>query len=353
MAQPLPEIDLQSIEKDALDALERVSSLPDVDALHARFLGRKDGQLTSVLRNLATLPPEEKKRVGQEANRIRTVLEEKISAKQSSLRAAALSANLEKEQVDLTLPGTPVQRGHSHPILKTIREITSIFKNIGFDVAEGPELESDQFNFTDLNIPENHPARDMHDTFYLDGQKLLLRTHTSPVQIRVMKETKPPIRLISPGRVFRHEATDATHAAIFHQVEGLVVAEGVTFGDLKGLLTYFAEKYFGPATKVRFMPSYFPFVEPGAQMDVQCFMCHGSRKTGNGQNCPLCKATGWIEMLGAGMVHPQVLRNVGYDAEKYTGLAFGMGVERIMMTRSEIRDIRYFLESDLRFLEQF
>ena len=345
-------MDLQSIERDALEALDNVASVSDMEALYTRFLGRKEGELTSVLRGLAALPPEEKKKVGQEANRVRTLLEEKFTSKQKTLQISSLNSNLEKDRVDLTLPGHPMPRGHAHPILSAIREISRIFRNIGFDIAEGPEVETDQHNFTDLNIPENHPARDMHDTFYLSNS-LLLRTHTSPVQIRVMRSTQPPIRLISPGRVFRHEATDATHAAIFHQIEGLVIDEGVSFADLKGVLTTFAETYFGASTRVRFMPSYFPFVEPGAQMDVQCFLCQGTKKLAAGGPCNLCKATGWIEMLGAGMVHPQVLRNVGYDPEKYSGFAFGMGVERILMTRAQVRDIRYFLESDLRFLEQF
>jgi phenylalanyl-tRNA synthetase alpha chain len=316
-------------------------------------LGRKEGELTKILRNLATLPPDEKKQLGQAANQLRSTLEEKFSAKQKALQAAALSVNLESQKIDVTLPGTLFQRGHSHPILQAIDEISEIFRHIGFEVVDGPEVETDQNNFTDLNIPENHPARDMHDTFYLSTGKLLMRTHTSPVQIRVMKSMKPPVRIISPGRVYRHEATDATHAALFHQIEGLVVDENISFADLKGTLTYFAEKYFGSSTKVRFMPSYFPFVEPGAQMDVTCFFCGGSKRTKTGEPCGLCKATGWIEMLGAGMVHPQVLRNVGYDPKKYTGFAFGMGVERIVMTRSQVRDIRSFLESDLRFLEQF
>lgn len=346
-------MDLQSLERDALKDLEEASTLEAVSALHIRYLGRKEGQLTSVLRNLAQLSPDEKKRVGQEANRLRDLLEEKFQSKEKTLKSASLNAGLQSQQIDLSLTGTSFERGHAHPILQTIREISRIFERIGFNAAEGPEVEHDQFNFTDLNIPENHPARDMHDTFYLNVDKLLLRTHTSPVQVRVMKATPPPIRLISPGRVYRHEATDATHAAVFHQIEGLVVDKGITFADLKGTLTYFAEEYFGSQTKVRFLPSYFPFVEPGAQMDVQCFMCKGSRALPTGEPCSLCKATGWIEMLGAGMVHPQVLRNVGYDDKKLTGFAFGMGVERINMVRSQIRDIRYFLDSDLRFLEQF
>jgi phenylalanyl-tRNA synthetase alpha chain len=346
-------IDLASLEKDALAALGNTQTLADVEAFHASYLGRKDGKLTSVLRSLATLSPEEKKRVGQEANRVRDTLDAAYAEKKNHFASAALLSNLESQRVDLSLPGHPFPRGHEHPILSTIRDIIGVFQRLGFDVAEGPEVETDQFNFTDLNIPADHPARDMHDTFYVDGGSLLLRTHTSPVQIRVMKNAPPPLRLISPGRVFRHEATDATHAAVFHQVEGLVVDKNVSFADLKGTLTHFAENFFGKKTKVRFMPSYFPFVEPGAQMDVQCFACGGTTFVKPGVPCGLCKATGWIEMLGAGLVHPQVLRNVGLDPEQWSGFAFGMGVERIVMTRSHVTDIRQFLDGDLRFIEQF
>jgi phenylalanyl-tRNA synthetase alpha chain len=346
-------IDLASLEKNALAALEQTRTLADVEAFHARYLGRKDGELTSVLRSLATLSPEEKKRIGQEANRVRDALDAAYTNKKNNFASAALLSHLETQRVDLSLPGHPFARGHEHPILSTIRDITHVFERLGFDVAEGPEVETDQFNFTDLNIPADHPARDMHDTFYVADGSLLLRTHTSPVQIRVMKNAKPPLRLISPGRVFRHEATDATHAAVFHQVEGLVIDKNVSFADLKGTLTHFAEKFFGKKIKVRFMPSYFPFVEPGAQMDVQCFVCGGSGSLKTGAPCGLCKATGWIEMLGAGLVHPQVLRNVGLDPEQWSGFAFGMGVERIVMTRSRVNDIRHFIDGDLRFIEQF
>ena len=346
-------MDLQAIEREALEALERAASLEEVESLQIRFLGRKEGRLTAVLRSLGTLPPEEKKRLGQEANRLRVLLEERIGDRQRTFERSRLDANLQSERVDLTLPGRALPYGHSHLILKTIDQMIEIFRHIGFDAVEGPEVEFDQFNFTDLNIPADHPARDMHDTFYIEGGSLLLRTHTSPVQIRVMKNAKPPLRLISPGRVFRHEATDATHAAAFHQVEGLVIDKNVSFADLKGTLTYFAENFFGKQTKVRFMPSYFPFVEPGAQMDVQCFVCNGTKFAKPGVPCGLCKATGWIEMLGAGLVHPQVLRNVGVDPEQWSGFAFGMGVERIVMTRMHVKDIRHFLDGDLRFIEQF
>jgi phenylalanyl-tRNA synthetase alpha chain len=247
--------------------------------------------------------------------------------------------------------------------------MTAIFAQLGFEPAEGPEAESDSYNFTDLNILKDHPARDLHDTFYLDAREkkgdeaLLMRTHTSPVQVRLMsalaakakKENAPlpPVRMIAPGRVFRHEATDATHAAVFHQVEGLAVDRNIGFSDLKGILTYFARRLLGNDLQVRFRPSYFPFVEPGAEMDVQCFMCKGTKKMPSGENCTVCRGNGWVEILGAGMVHPQVLRNVGYDPEIMSGFAFGIGVERIVMALHQIRDIRYFLESDLRFLEQF
>ncbi len=349
--------DLQAIERDALSELERASSLPDLEALNNKYLGRKDGALTKILRNLGSLPPEEKKSLGQAANTLRLRLEETIAAKQKAFEQSALQNKLQSQRIDTTLPGVRIKRGLSHPILETIREISGIFRHMGFDVAEGPDIETDFNNFTALNIPKDHPARDLHDTFYLDlndkdGSPTLLRTHTSPVQIRLMQKVKPPVRIIAPGRVYRHEATDAPHAAIFHQIEGLSVDRDVSFADLKGTLTTFAKAYFGAETRARFRPSYFPFVEPGAEMDMQCFACRGAKRINNAP-CSLCKATGWIEMLGAGMVHPQVLRNVGYDPEKYTGFAFGMGIERIVMTRAKVRDIRAFLESDLRFLEQF
>ncbi len=356
-------MDLQTIQRTALEDLERVGTTAELDTLEARVLGRKDGELTQILRNLGNLPVEERKTIGQSANQLRIILEEKFGDKRKTLQASQLANQLESQKVDATMPGSPLARGHSHLIIQTIHEITQIFRAIGFEPVEGPDIETDYFNFASLNFPENHPARDQHDTFYVankgqvgldeKGQPFLMRTHTSPVQIRFMKAVKPPIRIIAPGRVFRHEAVDATHAANFYQIEGLAVDTDISFADLKGVLTHFAQKYFGEDTQVRFRPGFFPFVEPGAEMDLQCFLCHGAKVNPQGGPCPICKASGWIEMLGAGMVHPQVLRNVGIDPKKYTGFAFGMGIERIVMTRYQVRDIRLFMESDLRFLEQF
>ncbi|OVE76561.1 phenylalanine--tRNA ligase subunit alpha [bacterium F11] len=343
-------MDLKELEKEAFEALDQIKTLPDMESLYTRYLGRKEGQLTKILRSLGSLPPEEKKAIGREANQLRTLLEEKISLKKKTLEDNVLDQRIKDQQIDLTLPGRAHPQGRSHPILQTIDEICDIFKSIGFQIVVGPDIETDFHNFTALNIPQNHPARDMHDTFYLNlndslckqkNQPLLLRTHTSPVQIQLMKKVKPPVRIVAPGRVYRHEAIDATHAAIFHQIEGLVIDEKISFADLKGTLSYFVHQYFGKNKKVRFRPSYFPFVEPGAEMDMEWPLKKGS------------SASNWMEILGAGMVHPQVLRNVGYDPKKYTGFAFGMGIERIVMARYQIPDIRYFLESDLRFLEQF
>ncbi len=352
-------MDLDAIDREARADLGRAASLADIEALQSKYLGRKDGRLTSILRNLGTLSPEEKKKVGQRANELRVSLETDIAAKRQTFESDSLQKNLAGQKIDLSLPGDAFVRGTAHPILSTIREICDIFRRLGFSAVEGPEIETDQNNFTDLNIPANHPARDMHDTFYVEpakgdtGAPWVLRTHTSPVQIRVMKQMSPPVRVVSPGRVFRHEATDATHAAVFHQVEGLAVDENISFADLKATLAFFAEEFFGPKTRVRFSPSYFPFVEPGAQMEVSCFACGGTGRVPTGDACSICKTTGWIELLGAGMVHPQVLRNVGYDPARVTGFAFGMGVERLLMTRAQVRDIRAFLESDIRFLGQF
>lgn len=346
-------MDIASLEREALGELEKVSSLSEIETFYTKYLGRKDGALTQVLKSLGSMPHEERKSLGQAANQLRTLLEEKYAVRQKEFQSASLNAQLSQEKIDVTLPGVPLRRGTSHPIVKAIEDICGIFKQLGFQVAGGPEVESDFNNFTALNIPANHPARDLHDTFYLDKSNLLMRTHTSPIQIRLMQKVKPPVRIIGPGRVFRHEAVDATHASIFHQIEGLAIDTDISFADLKGVLIQFAKSYFGDYQKVRFRPGYFPFVEPGAEIDVACFVCQGSKRNAEGQPCSLCKATGWIEMLGAGMVHPQVLRNVGYDPNKVQGYAFGMGIERVVMTRFGVRDIRHFLESDLRFLEQF
>ncbi len=356
-------MDLTSIERDALADVERIGTLSDLEAFQTTYLGRKEGRLTQVLRTLGNLSPEEKKQIGQAANQLRALLEEKIARKKQSLEQSSLLSALESSKLDTSLPGTSLTRGHSHPIAGAIREISHIFRSIGFEAVEGPEIETDFNNFTALNIPQHHPARDLHDTFYLNlasekgggsqENPWLLRTHTSPVQIRLMQAVKPPVRIVAPGRVYRHEAVDATHAAVFHQIEGLAIDTDITFADLKGSLKYFAQTFFQSDLQVRFRPGYFPFVEPGAEMDVQCFLCHGAKHLKDGTPCRLCKATGWIELLGAGMVHPNVLRNVGYDPAQVTGFAFGMGIERMVMTRMGIRDIRLFLESDLRFLEQF
>lgn len=351
-------MDLSLLEREAFEELEKTETLQSLEEYVIRFLGRKEGKLNLVLKGLGSLSPEEKKSVGQKANEIRSNLEAKISEKRKVFQSALLNEKLSTEKIDLTLPGTPLLRGNLHPILQTISDISHIFHKIGFDVVEGPEVETDYNNFTGLNIPENHSARDMHDTFYLqekdaDGKNYLLRTHTSPVQIRLMKASKPPIRIIAPGRVFRHEAVDATHAALFHQIEGLAIDQGLNFADLKGTLALFAKEFFGADRNVRFRPSYFPFVEPGAEMDVECFSCFGKKVTPEGKPCGICKQSGWLEVLGAGMVHPQVLRNVGLDPETWTGFAFGMGIERIVMTKYQIKDIRAFLESDVRFLGQF
>lgn len=352
--------DLERLQNEALEELNKAGSLQDIEQFSVAYLGRKEGRLTSILRNLASLPDPEKRQLGQAANNLRTLLEGRIAEKKKILEQATFNEKIQHEQVDVTLPGFPFKRGHAHPILRAIRDISAIFKEIGFEIVEGPDIETDFNNFTALNIPPDHPARDLQDTFYIARKEFkenagptLLRTHTSPVQIRLMQSVKPPVRVIAPGRVYRHEATDATHAAVFHQVEGLAVDRDISFADLKGTLTYFSQKYFGSERKVRFRPGYFPFVEPGAEMDLQCFHCNGKKTLPTGDNCPVCKATGWLEMLGAGMVHPQVLRNVGYDPAAYTGFAFGMGIERIVMTRYQVRDIRSFLESSLDFLERF
>jgi phenylalanyl-tRNA synthetase alpha chain len=350
-------MDLTSLEREALDALDQAPTRAELESVYAKYLGRKDGELTKVLRSLGTLSADERKTVAPNANQLRTRLEEKFSDRQRTIESAELTQKLSSDKQDLTLPGRTRGHGASHPIVTAIRDICGIFETLGYVAVGGPEVETDFNNFTALNIPEDHPARDLHDTFYInakkDSQPYLLRTHTSPIQIRFAQKHKPPIRIVGPGRVFRHEAEDATHAAIFHQVEGLAISETTSFADLKSTLLHFAKAYFGADQKIRLRPGYFPFVEPGAEVDILCFICHGTRAGADGGPCSLCKATGWIEMLGAGMVHPQVLKNVGYNPDKVQGFAFGMGVERIVMARYGIRDIRYFHSGDLRFLEQF
>jgi len=301
---------------------------------------------------VGALAAEERRAVGAEANKLKTLLESRILEKQQALQEAASAAQAERQRIDVTLPGRPVNLGRLHPTTKMIREITGAFAELGFQVVEGPEVEWDYYNFEALNIPQGHPARDMWDTLWVDapaedaGKAMLLRTHTSPMQIRFMEKHKPPVRVVVPGKVYRYEATDATHEWHFHQVEGLAVDEGITFADLKGTLYEFARRMFGVERKARFRCDYFPFVEPGAEMAIDCFIC-------NGKGCRVCKESGWIEIMGAGMVHPKVLERVGYDPEKYTGFAFGLGVERIAMLKYGIDDIRLFYSNDLRFLKQF
>lgn len=333
---------LENIRKEAEKALQ--SADIDLEELRIRYLGKK-GELTSVLRGMGTLTPEERPIIGQLANDVRAYIENAIAQKTEELKKFKLQQRLKKEKVDVTLPGDTVKLGKRHPLSKVEMEMWDIFLGMGFDIAEGPEVEYDYYNFQQLNIPENHPARDTQDTFYITP-KILLRSQTSPVQARVMEKQQPPIRIISPGRVYRSDAVDATHSPMFHQLEGLVVDKGITMGDLKGTLELFAQKMFGEKTKIRFRPHHFPFTEPSAEVDVSCFVC-------GGEGCRVCKGEGWIEILGAGMVHPNVLRNCGIDPEIYSGFAFGMGIERIVMCKYGIDDMRLLYENDVRFLEQF
>ena len=333
---------LARIRTEALEQLQKDDV--DTEQIKIKYLGKK-GELTAVLRGMGALTPEERPIIGQLANEVRADIEEALNEKMKALQAKALEEKLKSEKLDVTMPGTPVPMGHMHPLTQVQRELENVFIGLGFSIAEGPEVELDYYNFQALNIPENHPARDTQDTFYIT-ENVLLRTQTSPVQVRTMEHQKPPIRIISPGRVYRSDALDATHSPLFHQLEGLVVDKGITMGDLKGTLEIFAKKMFGENTKIRFRPHHFPFTEPSAEVDVSCFVC-------GGKGCRLCKGKGWIEILGAGMVHPFVLSNCGIDPEVYSGFAFGLGLERITMAKYGIDDIRLFYENDERFLEQF
>ncbi len=327
-------------------ALAAVADSPDLvqlDRVRVRYLG-KSGELTALLKQLGKLPKEERPAAGQLINQAKDEVQRALDERKSFLEQAALSARLAAERIDVTLPGRGQVTGGLHPVTRTLRRIERLFANAGFSVAEGPEVETAYHNFEALNIPEHHPARAMHDTFYFDAE-LLLRTHTSPVQIRVMKEQAPPLKIIAPGRVYRCDS-DLTHTPMFHQVEGLLVDEQVSFADLKGVLYDFLTDFFERDLKLRFRPSYFPFTEPSAEVDIQCVMCGGS-------GCRVCKQTGWLEVLGCGMVYPEVFKHVGIDPDRYLGYAFGMGVERLAMLRYGIDDIRLYFENDLRFLRQF
>ena len=335
--------DLQEIIQQAEKEISAVESLPELEQVKARFVGKK-GLITAQMKQMATLPPEEKPKFGAKVNEAKKEVFGIIEAKQNAIKTAEINAKLASETIDVTLSGRNSEAGGVHPVNRTLRRIESYFGQMGFSVAEGPEVEDDFHNFTALNIPEHHPARAMHDTFYFDAGRLL-RTHTSPVQVRVMENAKPPYRIIAPGRVYRCDS-DLTHTPMFHQVEGLLIDESTTFVDLKGVLYEFVTHFFEKDLGVRFRPSYFPFTEPSAEVDIECVMC-----SGNG--CRVCSHTGWLEILGCGMVHPKVLESVGVDSEKYTGFAFGMGVERLTMLRYGVNDLRLFFENDLNFLKQF
>lgn len=335
---------LQSILQAATEELASVSDARALDAARVKYLGKK-GELTALLKGMKDVAPEDRPLVGQLINDTRAAIEQAIEEQKERVEAEMLASKLASETLDVTMPGKEITLGHKHPLTVVLDEIKDIFIGLGFQIAEGPEVELDHYNFEALNIPKDHPARDTQDTFYI-SDNVVLRTQTSPVQVRTMEQQKPPIRIIAPGRVFRSDAVDATHSPLFHQIEGLVVDKGITMSDLKGILELFAKRLYGDDTVVRFRPHHFPFTEPSAEMDIQCYRCHG-------EGCPLCKGEGWIEILGCGMVHPKVLEVCDIDPEVYSGYAFGIGLERTVMGRFKIDDIRLFYENDVRFLHQF
>ena len=334
---------IEQIRAQALEALSKTNLPKDLEELRVRYLGKK-GALTAILKQMGSLSAEERPKIGQLANEARQSIEAKITAKAQEMREKELARRLEKEKIDITLPGKQPPKGSYHPLSLTLERMLDIFRSMGFDIIDGPEVETDYYNFEALNVPKDHPARDMQDTFYL-GENLVLRTQTSGMQIHAMEARKPPIRVIAPGKTYRVDE-DSTHSPMFHQIEGLVVDKGIDLCQLKGILEQFAREVYGPETKVRFRPSFFPFTEPSVEVDVSCFSC-------GGVGCRTCKGTGWIEILGAGMVHPHVLEGCGIDPNEYTGFAFGIGLERLTMTRHKINDIRLLFENDVRFLEQF
>lgn len=335
---------LNNIKLEAEKKLNGAGSLAELESIRLQYLGKK-GELTAVLRGMGQLTPEERPQIGQLANEVRSFIEEMLEEKTKSLQEKERQAKLEKEAIDVTVPGRRRFIGKKHPLSIVLDEIKDVFIGLGYEIAEGPEVELDYYNFEALNIPAGHPARDTQDTFFINGD-ILLRSQTSSVQIRVMEKKKPPIKIICPGRVYRSDAVDATHSPIFHQVEGLVVDRGVTMGDLTGTLQYFARRLFGEDTKIRLRPHHFQFTEPSAEVDVSCWAC-------GGKGCRICKDEGWIEILGAGMVHPNVLKYGGIDPKEYSGFAFGLGVERVAMCKFNIDDMRLLYENDMRFLKQF
>lgn len=337
---------LERIKKDALAALESSGTAEALEALRVRFLGKK-GEITAILKKMGGLSAEERPIIGQLANSIRSEIEEAIAKKAAEIKAEALKLQLKAETVDVTIPGTPVKLGHRHPMSIVLSEAKDIFVGMGFSIAEGPEVELSVYDFDKLNIPVGHTVREWQDTFYItEDETVHLRCQTSPVQVRTMETQKPPIRIISPGRVYRKDEVDATHSPMFHQIEGLVVDRGITMGDLKGTLNALVGQLYGEGTKTRFRPHHFPFTEPSCEVDVQCFACGGT-------GCRVCKGEGWIELLGAGMVHPKVLSGCGIDPDVYSGFAFGIGLERMTMLRFNIDDMRLIYENDMRFLKQF
>lgn len=335
---------IKKIKEEIIFKLNSVSNLKDIEKIKVEYLGRK-GLVTLLLRRLGELSTQERPKIGQLLNQTKREIEELLKIKTIEIEKLEKNKKLKEESIDVTLPGKKSDRGTIHPINLVLKKTEEIFLSIGFKIEEGPEVELDYYNFEALNIPKNHPARDDQDSFYLN-REILLRTHTSPVEIRVMEKQQPPVRIIATGKCYRRDAADSTHSPMFHQIEGLAVDKDITFGDLKGVLTVFVHRMFGEDRKVRFRPGYFPFTEPSAEVDVSCLLCHG-------KGCRSCGYSGWLEIMGAGMTDPAVFNMVGYDPEKYSGFAFGMGVERIAMLKYGINDIRLFFENDLRFLKQF
>ena len=343
---------LENIKVQAIADLQAAQTPAALEELRVRLLGKK-GELTAVLKQMGKLSPEERPVIGQVANAVRAEIEAQLEQRKAQIDAAVLETKLAAEAIDVTIPGNSVTLGHQHPMNMVLQEIKDIFVGMGYQVVDGPEVELADYNFTRLNIEEGHPSRDRSDTFYFtDDDSILLRTQTSPMQIRAMENAKPPICILAPGRVFRKDEADATHSPMFHQIEGLVVDENITMGDLKGALISMMRMIYGADSEMRFRPHHFPFTEPSCEMDMQCHKCHGTGEV-NGQVCSTCHGEGWIELLGAGMVHPEVLRNCGIDPEKYSGFAFGMGLERMAMGRLKITDLRLIFDNDVRFLNQF
>ena len=335
---------LEALRRQALEELEKLNLPKDLEDFRVRVMGKK-GPLTELLRGMGSLPAEERPKMGQLVNELRSTLETALKERETAVQAALKEQRMKEERLDITMPGKKAETGGLHPLNIVLADLIDIFQSMGFDVVDGPEVETDHYCFEALNLPQDHPARDMQDTFYITDS-ILLRTQTSAAQVRTMEQRRPPIRIICPGRVYRADEVDATHSPVFHQVEGLVVDKGITMCDLKGVLEQFAHEIYGPETKVRFRPSFFPFTEPSAEVDVTCSAC-------GGKGCRVCKGEGWIEILGAGMVHPNVLRGCGIDPEVYSGFAFGIGLDRLTTTRYKISDIRLLFENDRRFLSQF